>query len=80
VAERVEDRVQDRWTTIQVNEQVDIELKRLDEDIQRAEGNYKEKFVGSANRPAENRTETGRYETFIPVTEKERHEDFGQRH
>jgi hypothetical protein len=80
VAERVEDRVEDHWTTIQVNEQVDIELKRLDEDIQRAEGNYKEKFAGPANMPVENRTETGRSETFVPATEKERHEDFGQRH
>lgn len=74
VAKRVEDKVEDRWTTIQVNEQVDIELKRLDKDIQKAEGNYKEKIVGPANRPME------RSETFITAREKERHEDFGQRH
>jgi len=29
VSELVEDKVQDRWTTIQVNEQVDIVLKRF---------------------------------------------------
>jgi hypothetical protein len=80
VAERVEDMVEDRWTTIQVNEQVAIELKRLDKDIQRVEGNYKQKIAGPANRSVETIREVSRSETFKPATEKERHEDFGQRH
>ncbi len=77
VADRVDERVQDRWTTTQVNEQVDIELKRLDEDIHRAEDNYKEKKMPEsvASIPMENRTDVNRTETFIPANEKERHEE-----
>jgi hypothetical protein len=75
VAERVEDRVEDRWTTEQVNEQVDLELRRLDEDIQRAEGNYRREAIRPEIRsPEEPRTETNRPETFIPETERERHQ------
>jgi hypothetical protein len=73
VAKRVDDRVQDKWTAMQVNEQVGIELKRLDEDIHRAEDNYKERMViPETNRPSESRTETNK-ETFMPFAEKERH-------
>lgn len=71
VAERVEDRIQDRWTTEQVNEQVDLELRRLDEDIQRAEGNYRREVVRP---PMEPSVGTSRSDTFIPETERERHE------
>jgi hypothetical protein len=83
VAERVESRVEDRWTNSKVNEQVDMELKRLEEDIQRAHVTYNGQ-VRSSELNAESRasmsrdtsrTETGgRSETFIPETERERHE------
>ncbi len=41
VAERVEEHVQDGWTTEQVNEETDVELRRLQEDIDRAHNTYK---------------------------------------
>jgi transcriptional regulator NrdR family protein len=40
VAERVEDKVQDGWTTAQVKQETDIELKRLQEDLNRATHSY----------------------------------------
>ncbi len=72
VAERVENKVQDQWTAAQVNEQVDLELKRLDEDIHRAEGHLR----GETTRPTTGNIETmsnNRVQTFIPETERERH-------
>jgi hypothetical protein len=70
VAKRVDDRVQDKWTAIQVNEQVSLELKRLDEDIHRAEDNYKERgAIPETNPQLESRAETNN-ETFIPFAEK----------
>jgi hypothetical protein len=41
VAERVEDRVQDGWTVEQVRQETDVELRRLQEDIDRAHASYK---------------------------------------
>ncbi len=41
VAERVETRVQDGWTTEKVQQETDIELRRLQEDIDRAHSSYK---------------------------------------
>ncbi len=41
VAERVEDRVQDGWTMDKVKEQTDLELSRLEEDIERAHTSYR---------------------------------------
>ncbi len=41
VAERVEDRVQDGWTVAKVREETDVELKRLQEDIDRAYSSYR---------------------------------------
>jgi hypothetical protein len=41
VAERVEDKVQDGWTTDQVKQETDLELKRLQEDIDRAHNSYR---------------------------------------
>jgi hypothetical protein len=78
VAERVEDRVEDRWTTEQVNEQVDLELRRLDEDIQRAESNYRKEAIRPAIRsPEEPELGTNRRsDTFIPETERERHDRY----
>jgi hypothetical protein len=75
VAERVDDRVEDRWTTEQVNQQVDLELRRLDEDIQRAEDNYRKGALKPEIRsPEEPSADTNRPETFIPESERERHE------
>jgi tRNA/tmRNA/rRNA uracil-C5-methylase (TrmA/RlmC/RlmD family) len=83
VAERVEDRVQDRWTNAKVNEQVDIELRRLEEDIQRAHSTYSDKTRAtpmSAQTPTtippdtDYRNNAGnRSESFIPETEREQH-------
>jgi len=83
VAERVEDRVEDRWTNTKVNEQVDIELKRLEEDIERAHSTYagqvRNTMVNADSRAPMNentpRTEdSSRSETFIPEAERERHQ------
>lgn len=41
VAERVEDRVQEGWTMEQVKQETDVELRRLEEDIDRAYNTYK---------------------------------------
>lgn len=41
VAERVDERVQDGWTIEKVNQETDIELRRLEEDIERAHTAYK---------------------------------------
>jgi hypothetical protein len=74
VAERVEDRVQDRWTIEQVNEQVDLELRRLDDDIQRAEYNYRKGALRPEIRsPEEPSAEPNRPVSFIPESERERH-------
>ena len=50
IAERVEDRVEDGWTTQKINEETDIELRRLQEDIDRAHASYKgQASMGSYN-------------------------------
>jgi len=41
VAERVENRVQDGWTVDKVRDETDVELRRLQEDIDRAHSSYK---------------------------------------
>jgi hypothetical protein len=41
VAERIENRVQDGWTVEQLNQETDVELRRLEEDIDRAHSTYK---------------------------------------
>jgi hypothetical protein len=41
VAERVENRMEDGWTMEQVNQETDVELRRLEEDIDRAHSSYK---------------------------------------
>ena len=77
VAERVEDRVEDNMTTAKVNEQIDIELKRLEEDISRAHNSWIEKVrAASGETRREDRVETARTDTFIPESERERHERF----
>lgn len=69
VAERVESRVEDRWTTMQVREQVDIELKRLEEDIQRAHT----LFRADVNAAETRKIETTRSETFVPEKDVHQH-------
>jgi hypothetical protein len=58
VAERVEHKVQNRWTTKQIWEETDLELKRLEEDIQRAHISYNQsgsKYGSSTqSRPIDN--------------------------
>ncbi len=82
VAERVEDRVEDRWTSSKVREQTDVELTRLEEDIQRAHKVYDGKSATGHIAPNMERTErmetkneTNRTETFIPEQERERHDN-----
>ncbi len=41
VADRVDERVQDGWTMDKVREETDVELRRLQEDIDRAHASYK---------------------------------------
>jgi len=41
VAERLENRVQDGWTTDKVKQETDVELRRMQEDIDRAYNTYK---------------------------------------
>ena len=62
VAERVEDRVQDRWTSNQVREQINLELKRLEEDIEKAH----KAFEGDTTAPETSRYETTTTQTFVP--------------
>ena len=74
VAERVEDKVEDNMTTAKVNEQIDIELKRLEEDIDRAHRSWIERVRGSTEEGiSENRTQA-RTDTFIPESQAERHD------
>lgn len=56
VAERVEERVQDGWTTEKVRQETDVELRRLQEDIDRAYSNYKRSSSMSAYSVGEQRT------------------------
>ncbi len=41
IAERVENRVENGWTTEKLREETDAELRRLQEDIEKAYTNYK---------------------------------------
>ena len=54
VAERVEARVEDGWTTEKINQEIDVELRHLQEDIDRAHTSYK----GAASMGAYNVGET----------------------
>ncbi len=56
VAERVEDRVADGWTAAQVKQETDIELRRLEEDIDRAHNLYKSSTPMGAYNVGENRS------------------------
>jgi hypothetical protein len=50
VAERVESNVKGQWTRTRVNEQIDVELKRLEEDLQKAASTYRKKTRVTDNR------------------------------
>jgi hypothetical protein len=66
VAERVEDRVQDGWTTAQVNQETDVELRRLQEDIDRAHNTYKAEVpMGAYNVGEERGTKAGDYSPSV---------------
>lgn len=56
VAERVEARVEDGWTTEKINEETDVELRRLQEDIDRAHASYKGAASMGAYNVGESRT------------------------
>ncbi len=62
ISERVEDKVQDGWTTAQVKEQVMLEVNRLKEDIDRATDHY-ESSGTSRDRERHENAETRREET-----------------
>jgi hypothetical protein len=79
VSERVEDRVQDRWTTAQVWQEVNVEIKRLEGEMERAQNNINmrsgqqtENRMRQETTPNTNRPST---ETFIPESERERHKE-----
>ncbi len=73
VAERVEDRVEDNMTWAKVNEQIEIELKRLEEDIDRGHRSWIQKSQASLTGTQDVRTESTRSSTFIPESQMERH-------
>jgi hypothetical protein len=50
VAERVENSVKGQWTRTRVNAQIDVELKRLEEDLQKAASTYRDKTMVAGNR------------------------------
>jgi hypothetical protein len=56
VAERVEERMADGWTAAQVRQETDIELRRLEEDIDRAHSAYKSTTPMGAYNVGENRS------------------------
>jgi len=56
VAERVEDRVEDGWTVDKVRQETNIELRRLQEDIDRAYTSYKQSSSMSAYNVGEQRS------------------------
>jgi hypothetical protein len=56
VAERVEDRVENGWTIDKIKEETDVELRRLEEDIERAHASYKGSTSMSEHTVGEQRT------------------------
>ena len=55
VADRVDKRVEDGWTVEKVDEETDVELRRLEEDIDRAHDTYKGKASMGAYNVGESR-------------------------
>ena len=56
VAERLKNRVQDGWTAEQLKQETDVELRRLQEDIDRAHNSYKSTTPMGAYNVGETRT------------------------
>ncbi len=56
VAERVDERVEEGWSVEKVREETDVELRRLEEDIERAHTTYKGSTSMSAYNVGEQRT------------------------
>jgi hypothetical protein len=56
VADRVDERITDGWTMDKVREETDIELRRLQEDIDRAHASYKGAASMGAYNVGEQRT------------------------
>jgi hypothetical protein len=56
VADRVDERVTDGWTADKVREETDVELRRLQEDIDRAHASYKGAASMGAHNVGEQRT------------------------
>ncbi len=56
VAERVETRVQDGWTVEKLRQETDVELRRLEEDIERAHASYKGSTSMGAHNVGERRS------------------------
>ena len=63
VAERVEDHVQDGWTTAQVKQETEVELRRLQEDIDRAYSTYKSSTPMGVHNVGEQRSFKEEYNT-----------------
>jgi hypothetical protein len=55
VAERVDKRVEDGWTVEKIDQETDIEMRRLEEDIGRAHESYKGKASMGAYNVGESR-------------------------
>ncbi len=84
VSERVEDRVQDHWTTNQVWQEVNVEMKRLEGEMERAQNNINmrsgqtmESRMGQETdhrmrQDTTTNTNTPSSQTFIPESERER--------
>jgi hypothetical protein len=71
VAERVENRVEDGWTADKVRQETDVELRRLQEDIDRAYSSYKQ--AGSMGEHSVGEQRTLREGEYAP-SDQPRHE------
>lgn len=72
VAERVEEKVQDGWTTRQIYSETDLELGRLEEDIRRAHASYNlsDSKYGSSRRNESKLDENPPVQNRVELTSK----------
>jgi hypothetical protein len=70
VAERVENRVEEGWTRDKVRQETDIELRRLQEDIDRAYSMFKRSSSMGEHLVGEQRT----FKDEFPINEQPRQE------
>ena len=78
LSERVEYRVQDRWTSNQVWQEVNVEMKRLEGEMERAQKNLNSRSgmqTQNTIRQETTNADRSRTETFIPESERERHKE-----